>query len=101
LENLKMEQSSSLPPKIDGDKSGAPHGRNGNAGSSDAKDASGQRMVADQLMAALASGDLKHLAQARHAFLNEGQADSESRSQARTSEHGVVQEDLSAQEAAL
>ena len=67
-----MEQSSSQPPNFDPDKSTAPRRRNGNAGPNDAHGPSSQRMVADELMAALASGNLDHLAQARQAFLNEG-----------------------------
>src|ERR1043166_5048052 len=37
----------------------------------DHKDSGNQRMVADRLLAALASGNLDHLAQAREAFLKE------------------------------
>ena len=70
-----MEQSSSQPPNIGPDKSTAPRGRNGNSGPNDSRGPSSQRMVADRLMAALASGNLEHLAQARRAFLNEGDSD--------------------------
>src|SRR5438552_537542 len=65
-------ESSPQAPKFDADKGRAPRGRNGNGGTNDARDPSSQRMVADRLMAALASGNLEHLAQARQAFLNEG-----------------------------
>src|SRR6266853_4254721 len=72
-----MEQSSSQPPKFDPDKNGVPRGRNGNSGTNDVQDPSSQQMVADQLMAALASGNLDHLADARQAFLNEGRTNAE------------------------
>src|SRR5258706_4609121 len=72
-----MEQSSSQPPGFDPDKNGVPRGRNGSSGTNDVKDPSSQRMVADQLMAALASGNLEHLADARQAFLNEGRTNAE------------------------
>ncbi len=60
-------------------------------------------MVADQLMAALASGSLEHLADARQAFLNQGDPGSgenpadlaaqlERRSGARAFEHVAVNE---------
>jgi len=108
-----MEQSSSQPPNFGPDNSTAARGRNGNARPSDSKDPSSRRMVADELMAALASGNLEHLAQARQAFLNEGDADPpqsqgdlaaqlERRSQARPFEHAVVaDDDLRAEEEAL
>jgi len=44
-------------------------GRNGDAGRIDSNDPANQRMVADRLLAALASGNLEHLAQARQAFI--------------------------------
>jgi len=72
-----MEQSSSQPPEFNPDKNGAPRGRNGHSGTNDVKNSSSQQMVADQLMAALASGNLDHLADARQAFLNEGHTNAE------------------------
>ena len=108
-----MEPSSSQPPKFDLDKNSAPGGRNGDSGTNDANDASSQRMVADRLMAALASGNLDHLAHARQAFLNEGHADAgqspadlaaqlERRSKAGALEQAIVaDDDLRAEEEAL
>src|SRR5882762_6684760 len=108
-----MEQSSSQPPNFGPDKSTSPRGRNGNAGPRDSKDPSSQRMVADRLMAALASGNLEHLAQARQAFLNEGDTEPEQtsadlaaqlerRSQARPLEPAVIaDDDLRTEEEAL
>src|SRR5258708_26263715 len=108
-----MEQSSSQPPKFYLDKNDTPRGRNGDSGPDAVKDPSSQRMVADQLMAALASGNLEHLADARQAFLNEGHAGSpqsaanleaqpERRSRARGFEHvSAANEELRAEEEAL
>src|SRR2546421_4889340 len=64
-----MEQSSSGPQNSDPKKSSPSSDRNGD--DRDAKDSGNQRMVADRLLAALASGNLDHLAQAREAFLKE------------------------------
>jgi hypothetical protein len=58
VEILIMDQSSSQP-------------LNGNSAATDAKDASSQRLVADQLLAALASGNLENLAHARQAFVKD------------------------------
>ena len=69
-----MEPSSSQPPKFDPEKNNLPSGQNGSSGKNGANDPSGRRMVADHLMAALASGNLENLAHARQAFLNEGHA---------------------------
>src|ERR1700737_1601996 len=106
-----MDHSPSQPPNFDTDNNSAPHGRNGNAAANDTKDSSSHRMVADQLMAALASGDLQHLAQARQAFLSDGPAESTpanldaqltQRSNNRPAEQTVVGEvDLSAEEESL
>src|SRR5882762_5024684 len=108
-----MEQSSSQPPNFGPDKSTSPRGRNGNAGPRDSKDPSSRRMVADELMAALASGNLEHLAQARQTFLNEGDPDPprslgdlaaqlERRSQARPFAPAIIaDDDLRAEEEAL
>src|SRR3979490_259510 len=96
-----MEKSSSQPPNFHPDKSHTPRRRNGDSGFGDAKDPSSRRMVADQLMAALASGNLEHLADARQAFLNQGDSGSgqnpadlagqlERRSGARAFEHAAV-----------
>src|SRR5947207_3217372 len=41
------------------------------AGRIDSDDPANQRMVADRLLAALASGNLEHLAQARQAFIKQ------------------------------
>ncbi|MGZ8846203.1 MAG: hypothetical protein ACXW3C_07040, partial [Pyrinomonadaceae bacterium] len=65
-----MEQSTS-PPKLDPEHPGnSSSGRNGDL-SIESKDSANQRMIADRLMAALASGNLDHLAQAREAFLKQ------------------------------
>src|SRR3977135_1349636 len=99
-----MEQSSSQPPNFHPDKSPTPRRRNGDSGFGDAKDPSSRRMIADQLMAALASGNLEHLADAREAFLNEGHSGSEPRpadlevpverrSRARTFKHASIAND--------
>src|SRR5438105_13245218 len=49
----------------------APSGRNGDARGIDPNDSANQRMIADRLLAALASGNLENLAQARRAFIKE------------------------------
>src|SRR4029453_13512975 len=67
-----MEQSSLQPPDSDPDQKHNLPGKNGNA--VDSKDPNNQRMIADRLLAALASGNLDHLAQAREAFLKEAPA---------------------------
>ena len=64
-----MEQSSSGPQNSDPKTSSPSSDRNGDDRA--AKDSGNQRMVADRLLAALASGNLDHLAQAREAFLKE------------------------------
>src|SRR4029077_19107436 len=74
VENLIMEQSSSRPPRFDPQQESAPSGR-GSDSEADAKDESSQRMIADRLMAALASGNLEHLAHARQAFLKQDGAE--------------------------
>jgi len=99
-----MEKSSSQPPNFHPDRNHAPRGRNGDSVSGDAKDPSNRRMVADQLMAALASGNLEHLADARQAFLNQGdsgyeqspadlEAQLERRSGARAFEQALIAKD--------
>ena len=67
-----MEQSSSHPPNSDPDQKRNLPGKNGDA--VDSKDPANQRMIADRLLAALASGNLDHLAQAREAFLKDAPA---------------------------
>src|SRR5215831_6104161 len=67
---INMEQSSSGstnsdPKKINNSDSDR------EARSADAYEAPYQRMVADRLLAALASGNLEHLAQARRAFIKQ------------------------------
>ena len=107
-----MEPSSSQPPKFDPDMNSAPSGRNGDSGANDAQDPSSQRMIADRLTAALASGNLEYLANARQAFLNEDYADPEQspadleaqlerRSKARAFAEAVAADDLRAEEEAL
>src|SRR5256714_6409604 len=65
-----MEQSSSGSTNSKSKEVTEPaQGRNGEAGRIDANDPANQRMVADRLLAALASGNLEHLAQARQAFI--------------------------------
>ncbi|HEX3227847.1 MAG TPA: hypothetical protein VHQ95_02715, partial [Pyrinomonadaceae bacterium] len=66
-----MEHSSSYPPNSDPDRKRNLPGKNGNA---ESKDPANQRMIADRLLAALANGNLDHLAQAREAFLKEAPA---------------------------
>src|SRR5689334_334092 len=51
----------------------------------DADDVSNQRMVADRLLAALASGNLEHLAQARQAFLKEAPGEKQTHAHPRRS----------------
>src|SRR5262245_39233706 len=63
-----MEQSSLRPHKIDPEQDDRP-GRNGDT--VDSKESTNQLMIADRLMAPLASGNLDHLAQAREAFLKQ------------------------------
>ena len=65
-----MEQSS-YPPNSDPDQK-RNLGKNGDSAKS--KDPANQRMIADRLLAALANGNLDHLAQAREAFLKEAPA---------------------------
>src|SRR6478735_7354610 len=108
-----MDQSPSQPSSFEPDKNGTRSGRNGHGVSNDTKDASDHRMVADQLMAALSSGDLQHLAEARKAFLNEPSTGSqrepadletqlERRARTRALEQAVVaDDDLRAEEEAL
>src|SRR5262245_56491880 len=69
-----MEHSSSQPPKSDPEQSNNLSSRRNGDAPSDAKESANQRMIADRLMAALASGNLDHLAQARQAFLKEAPA---------------------------
>ena len=66
-----MEQSSSGSTKENKQINDAASGRNGDAGRIDSNDPANQRMVADRLLAALASGNLEHLAQARQAFIKQ------------------------------
>src|SRR5712692_11790316 len=65
-----MEQSSSE--KSDNGRLMAATERDSNA--LDGKDAA-RRMIADRLLAALATGNLEHLERAREAFLNQGRAE--------------------------
>src|ERR1051325_9416238 len=58
-----MEQSSSGSPNSEGKRSKSP--------ATDSKEPANQRMIADRLLAALASGNLDNLAQARQAFLKQ------------------------------
>src|SRR5712691_662661 len=107
LENPNMESSQS--PKSNADRNPAPSGRNAGS-SSDAKEPSSQRLVARQLMAALANGNLDDLAQARQAFLGEREtaetpsdleARLERRSRAREMERSLAADDLRKEEEAL
>src|SRR5215813_3032526 len=67
-----MEQSSLQPPNSDPDqKSKISSGKNGDPETIDPKDSGNPRVIADRLLAALASGNLDHLAQAREAFLKQ------------------------------
>src|SRR5436853_494308 len=67
-----MEQSSSGSTNSKSKEVNEPaQGRNGEAGRIDSNDVNNQRMVADRLLAALASGNLEHLAKARQAFLKQ------------------------------
>jgi len=66
-----MEQSSSYPPNSARDQK-RNLGKNGD--SAESKDPANQRLIADRLLAALANGNLDHLAQARKAFLKEAPA---------------------------
>src|SRR6266404_8426340 len=69
---MDMEQSSSGSTNSE-DKpiKDSPSGRNGDARGIDPNDSANQRMIADRLLAALASGNLENLAQARRAFIKE------------------------------
>src|SRR6266571_940663 len=67
-----MEQSSSGSTNSDDRPiKDSPSGRNGDARAIDPNDSANQRMIADRLLAALASGNLDNLAQARKAFIKE------------------------------
>src|SRR5882672_5206233 len=93
-----MEPSSSQPPNFHSDNNQAPRGRNGHSDSGDLKDSASSRMVADQLMAALATGNLEHLADARQAFLNQGYSGS---GQSSGDELRIEDTELHAEEEAL
>src|SRR2546430_12405395 len=76
-----MEQSSSGSTKENKQINDAGRGRNGDPGRIDSNDPANQRMVADRLLAALASGNLEHLAQARQAFIKQSPAEKKKDSQ--------------------
>src|SRR5436853_4152257 len=77
-----MEQSSSGSTNSKSKEVNEPaQGRNGDAGRLDSNDPANQRMVADRLLAALASGNLEHLAQARQAFIKQSPAEKKKDSQ--------------------
>src|SRR2546425_3119381 len=66
-----MEHSSSGSTNSDHKQVNASAGENNDTRPADANDVNNQRMVADRLLAALASGNLEHLAKARQAFLKQ------------------------------